>query len=169
VDYARPGGQHKLTDKTEIIQVDEHAVEVCYFDEGRTGRCRIWRIPLSEAADIADWWTKTGSHIEDFRSPSIEERSGGVLICVLSATQVYARRCDKLGRPAITGYQLPREAVHCLCKWFARSASGKNGLSLASQEIDADNTSQSGPSRVGVQPEENPNATISTPGPICRE
>lgn len=133
MDHARQGGQHKLTDKTDIIQTNED-VEVRYFDEGRTGRCRIWRIPLSEAADIADWWTKTGSDIEDFRRPSTEERYGNVLICVLSATQVYARRCDQLDRPNQTGYQLPREAVRCLGKWFARSASGGNGLSLASQQ-----------------------------------
>ena len=88
-----------MTDKTEIIQVDKHVVAVCYFDEGITRPGRIWRIPLSEAEDIAGWWVKTGSHFEDFRRPSIDQRYGSVPICVLSATQVYARGCDKRDRP----------------------------------------------------------------------
>ena len=105
-------------DKTEVIQVDEHVVEVRYSDERKSGRCRIWPIPLPEARDIAQWWAEKGSRIEQFHRPSAEERYGSVFVCVLSATQVYARGCDKLGRPNWVGYQLPREAVACLCDWL---------------------------------------------------
>ena len=42
----------------------------------------------------------------------------------------------------------------------------ENVLSLPSQEKHADKTSQSELSRVGIQPEENPNATIGTLRPI---
>ncbi|MDA2930684.1 hypothetical protein MYX84_12190 [Acidobacteria bacterium AH-259-O06] len=108
-----------MTDKTEIIQVDEHVVEVCYFDEGRPGKYRCWKIPLHEARDIAQWWAESGSEIEPGRKASVEQRFRSVLISLLGATEIYARGCDQLGRPAITGYLLPRDAVDRLSERLA--------------------------------------------------
>ena len=69
--------------------------------------------------NLARWWAESGSEIEPGRKGSVEQRFGSVVISLLSATQIYARGCDQLGRPPITGYQLPRDAVAHLSDWVA--------------------------------------------------
>lgn len=107
-----------MNENTEVLPLDAVTLEVRYYDDGRPGRYRCWTIPLHEARDIARWWAKTGPHAGAARPPRDAQRVGSVLVSFTSATHVYAVGCDKLGRPNITGYQLPQAAVGFLGAWL---------------------------------------------------
>ena len=88
--------------ETEVVSLDASTLVVRYYDDGRPGKYRCWRIPAHEARDIARWWSESGAHLAPGRATA-EQRIGNVLIRLLSSKQVYARGCDQFGRPVITG------------------------------------------------------------------
>jgi hypothetical protein len=122
-----------MNENTEVFRLDADALELRYYDDGRPGTYRCWRIPLHEARDIAGWWTETGSHVVPGRPLPDAQRVGSVLACFMSPTQIHALGCDQRGRSNITGYQLPREAVAFLNVWLDQNPAAKPhaGISVA--------------------------------------
>ena len=105
--------------ETEVVFLDASTLEVRYYDDGRPGKYRCWKIPTHEARDIVRWWSECGAQLKSGGDAEEKGRFGSVVIGLLSATLIYVRGCDQLGRPAITGYQLPRDAVAILHDWLA--------------------------------------------------
>ena len=111
-----------MNDNTEVIPLDADTLEVRYYDAGRPGTYRCWKIPLHEARDLVRWWAETGARVGAARLPRDAQRVGSILVSFLSVNQVYALGCDERGWPRITGYQLPRDAVAFLDAWLLRNA-----------------------------------------------
>lgn len=118
-------GPRPMNDKTEVIPLNTDTLEVRYYDDGRPGKYRCWKIPLREVRDIARWWIETGSRVGADRPLPDAQRVGSVLVSFLSANHVYALGCDERGWSKITGYQLPRDAVAFLGAWLDQDPARK--------------------------------------------
>ena len=107
----------RQTEDVEIYPLDETRLDVRFFDE--PGRFRRWTIPLYYAVDLANWWNTVGRTRRNSDQATSETRFGSVNISILSANQIYFRGRSLLGRPNVTGFQLPRPAVEALVAYCA--------------------------------------------------
>ena len=113
-----------MNDNTEVIPLDADTLEVRYYDAGRPGTYRCWKIPLHEARDIARWWAETGSRVGADRPPRDAQRVGSILVSFLSGNQVYALGCDERGWSKYHGLPV---AAGCrrLSRCLARPRNGR--------------------------------------------
>lgn len=96
-------------------------LELRYFETRSSNRFLSWKLDLDEARDLARWWTSHGERILPRDLPIRQIRAGGVLISMFALGFLDARGLDKLGRPKMHGYSLPREVVELLAIQMAKA------------------------------------------------
>lgn len=106
-----------LAGAVRVLLGEQDRVEIRYYDD--TDRFRHWIMTAGQARDLVQWWEQEGRQLAQGGTRLPERRRGGILVSILSRTQVFVRVCDAQGRTNITGYQLPREAVETLAADFA--------------------------------------------------
>lgn len=114
-------------------------LEVRYFDE--PDRFRRWMIPLSYAVDLAGWWQGARRAGRSSKHNSSEAQYGCINVAVFSPNQIYFRGRSPLGRPNVTGFQLPRPAVEALCAYCAYCASQPVGFGVSASSLMSDQQS----------------------------
>lgn len=98
----------------EIHPVDEYTVELRYAEGPRRVPYRAWKMPVQEAADLAEWWTREGMRSCGSHTPTRNHRVGTIVVSMCSSTGVIVRSLDKYGNLKPTGYDLPGLVVEQL-------------------------------------------------------
>jgi len=115
------------------IQIrDDARLELRYFDDSE--RFRRWTIPLRYVIDLVRWWNHVGCTGRNLDRASTEASCGSINVAILSLNQIYFRGRSPLGRPNITGFQLPRPAVEALSTYFASQTADSGAADLAAKE-----------------------------------
>jgi hypothetical protein len=102
----------------EIELISDEQVEVRLFGSPDNGKYLSWKIPLSEAQDLASWWEEEvapGTR----RLPVKDLRHRSIQISMYSPTLVQIKGFDAYGSPRVVGWSLPTPVVEALVQYFA--------------------------------------------------
>lgn len=103
--------------RAEIDLVTEEELELRLVDSTDDGRYLSWKIPLSEANDLASWWAEEIDS-ETRRLPVKDLRYRSIQISMYSPTLAQIKGFDAYGTPNIVGCSLPKPLLEALVHYF---------------------------------------------------
>jgi len=135
------------TGDVQISIRDDARLELRYFDDPERFRC--WVIPLCYVIDLVRWWSHVGCTHRSSDRATAEASYGAINVSVPSRNQIYFRGRSPLGRPNITGFQLPRPAVEALCTYVASRTAESDAADLATGDEQGSQIGSQASARLG--------------------
>jgi len=106
----------------EVGYSDHDTIWLRYSEGVEREPCRLWKIPIHRAKDLAEWWRTESSDVKSGKTPIRDKRVGNMRISMFVPTLIRVQGLDKLGRAEVVTYLLPTDVVEYLAAWHLRAA-----------------------------------------------